>query len=96
MVSVVLLVYPQVNLWVGRAGIITSTHYDATYNFFVQLQGRKRFTLFPPNQTLYLYPCLHPVMINLNDNDFVMFQHYGHSQIDILNPNVEMYPLFKE
>lgn len=45
----------------GREGIITHTHYDASYNFFVQLQGKKRFTLFPPNQTMYLYPCLHPV-----------------------------------
>jgi len=51
----------QVNLWVGRAGIVTHTHYDCTYNFFVQLQGRKRFTLFPPDQNLYLFPCLHPV-----------------------------------
>lgn len=51
----------QVNLWVGRAGIVTHTHYDCTYNFFVQLQGRKRFTLFPPDHNLYLFPCLHPV-----------------------------------
>ena len=27
---------PQVNLWVGREGIVTHTHYDCTYNFFVQ------------------------------------------------------------
>ena len=53
----------QVNLWIGRKGLITHTHYDCTYNFFVQLRGRKKFTLFPPNHTLYLYPCLHPVNI---------------------------------
>lgn len=67
----------QVNLWVGREGLVTHTHYDCTYNFFVQLQGRKRFTLFPPTQLLYLYPCLHP--------------HYGHSQVNILQPDVNTF-----
>ncbi|XP_065846591.1 jmjC domain-containing protein E-like [Oscarella lobularis] len=57
----------QINLWIGRQGITTYTHYDATYNFFVQIEGEKRFTLFPPSTEMYLYPCLHP--------------HYGHSQI---------------
>ncbi|XP_065898446.1 tRNA wybutosine-synthesizing protein 5-like [Dysidea avara] len=70
----------QVNLWVGRKGIVTNTHYDMTYNFFVQLQGKKHFTLFPPNAQLYLYPCLHP--------------HYGHSQVDILSPDLTKYPLY--
>ncbi|XP_064405829.1 HSPB1-associated protein 1-like isoform X2 [Halichondria panicea] len=71
----------QVNLWVGREGIVTHAHYDCTYNFFFQLQGRKRFTLYPPSDHLYLYPCLHP--------------HYGHSQVDILNPDNKKFPLFK-
>lgn len=57
------------NIWIGRRGIVTSTHYDATYNFFIQLQGKKRFTLIPPTESMYLYPCLHP--------------HYGHSQVNI-------------
>ncbi len=42
---------------------MTHAHYDCTYNFFFQLQGRKRFTLYPPSDHLYLYPCLHPVSI---------------------------------
>lgn len=54
---------PQVNLWIGRRGITTHTHYDATFNFFVQLQGKKRFTLIPPSEPMYLYPCLHPVSV---------------------------------
>ncbi|KJE91146.1 hypothetical protein CAOG_02325 [Capsaspora owczarzaki ATCC 30864] len=66
------------NLWIGRRGIVTSTHYDATFNFFVQLRGRKRFTLLPPSTSMYLYPCLHP--------------HYGHAQVNIssLNPQAEL------
>lgn len=71
----------QINLWIGRRGITTHTHYDATFNFFVQLQGKKRFTLFPPSEPIYLYPCLHP--------------HYGHSQIDIANPNLDQLPVHR-
>ncbi|KAL5473959.1 hypothetical protein EMCRGX_G028528 [Ephydatia muelleri] len=71
----------QVNLWIGRRGITTHTHYDATFNFFVQLQGKKRFTLIPPSEPMYLYPCLHP--------------HYGHSQIDIAEPNLDQFAAYR-
>eukprot|EP00117_Sycon_ciliatum_P001528 scpid51701/ scgid7154/ Hypoxia-inducible factor 1-alpha inhibitor; Hypoxia-inducible factor asparagine hydroxylase len=70
----------QINVWIGRPGIVTHTHYDATYNFFVQLRGRKRFTLFPPSSEMYLYPCLHP--------------HYGHTQVNVYNWNRTLYPNF--
>ncbi|XP_062508428.1 hypoxia-inducible factor 1-alpha inhibitor-like isoform X2 [Corticium candelabrum] len=69
----------QINLWIGRAGIITHTHYDAMYNLFYQIRGQKRFTLFPPSSLLYLYPCLHP--------------HYGHSQVDIVSSDQQKFPL---
>jgi hypothetical protein len=41
---------------------VTPTHYDISHNFFVQLQGRKKVLLFPPQswQHLYLHPLLHP------------------------------------
>eukprot|EP00808_Paulinella_micropora_P006014 g60212.t1 len=55
-----------VNLWLGRAGLITHSHYDAQYNFFLQVSGKKRFTLFPPSPRLSLFPALHP--------------HYAHLQ----------------
>ena len=35
------------NIWVGH-NVTAHTHYDATHNIFVQLSGRKRFTLYPP------------------------------------------------
>ncbi len=44
---------------------------DAGYNFFVQLQGKKRFTLFPPNAEMQEYSCVHP--------------HMGHSQMNLSN-----------
>eukprot|EP00039_Didymoeca_costata_P007708 m.102996 g.102996 ORF g.102996 m.102996 type:complete len:440 (-) comp13792_c0_seq1:3238-4557(-) len=57
----------QVNLWAGRKGIITASHFDASWNFFGQLHGLKRFTLAPPDsEFINPYPCLHP--------------HIGHAQ----------------
>ena len=50
----------QQNLWLGRTGLITHTHFDLQHNFFVQISGAKRFTLFAPDAQLRLYPNLHP------------------------------------
>ena len=35
------------SLWIGSAGTVSHLHWDARPNIFVQLQGRKRFTLAP-------------------------------------------------
>ena len=91
---------PQVNLWIGRHGITTHTHYDATFNFFVQLQGKKRFTLIPPNQPMYLYPCLHPVSglcadAHQLESVCLFMQHYGHSQIDIADPDMDQFAAYR-
>ena len=50
-------------LWLSSAGAVTHTHFDQDHNFFVQLSGRKRFTLFPAAQHRYMhvYPRLHPL-----------------------------------
>ena len=67
------------NLWLGRAGLTTYNHFDAQYNFFFQIKGRKRFYFAPPTEEMYEYPCLHP--------------HFGHSQVNISDPKVhEVYP----
>ena len=36
-------------------------HYDTSHNFYVQIQGRKKFVLLPPEAHLQtkLYPSLH-------------------------------------
>ncbi len=50
-------------MWVSSAGMITHTHFDQDYNIFVQLVGRKRFTLWSPHQheLMYVYPRVHPM-----------------------------------
>jgi hypothetical protein len=50
----------QANLWLGRRGLITHTHFDLQYNFFTQIHGEKTFSLFPPGTNFKLYPNIHP------------------------------------
>ena len=49
-------------LWMGTPGVQSRLHYDASYNFYSQLYGAKRFVVFPPSihQKICLYPFLHP------------------------------------
>ena len=49
-------------IWMGNAGVTANCHYDRSHNIFIQLHGRKKWTLFPPTdwKSLYLYPSIHP------------------------------------
>lgn len=71
-------------LWIGNEGIV-NTHYDGSDNVACVVAGRRRFILFPPEQTCHLYPG------PLN------FTPAGAptSLVDINKPNFERYPLFK-
>lgn len=66
-------------MWISSAGMITHTHFDQDYNVFVQLLGRKRFTLWTPSQheVMYVYPRVHPLWhksrVNYQDVDVVRF-----------------------
>ena len=42
-------------LWIGNR-VRTQTHFDPSFNVAVVCAGRRRFTLFPPEQTPNLYP----------------------------------------
>lgn len=39
------------SLWLGPAGTLTPLHFDTTNILFVQMRGRKRFQLVPPDTT---------------------------------------------
>jgi hypothetical protein len=66
-------------VWVSSAGMITHTHFDQDHNIYVQLVGRKRFTLWPPEQheLLYMFPRVHPMWhksrVNYQDVDTAAF-----------------------
>lgn len=51
------MVPSQINLWIGASetGASSGLHHDYHDNFYVVLQGFKKFTLFAPSDAKYLY-----------------------------------------
>ena len=41
--------------WIGSRGVVTPLHFDLCHGFLANVVGAKRVTLFPPQDTLYLY-----------------------------------------
>src|ERR1700677_4070761 len=71
------------NLWFGSAGNVTPLHFDPLNNFFVQVRGRKSFTIVDPSQSSGVYPM--PVSSAVNTM----------SRVDIENPDYQQFPEFK-
>lgn len=72
-------------LWLGSEGAYTNCHYDAYgYNLVAQIYGRKRWVLFAPSDTQYLYPTRVPY------EESSIF-----SQVDIKSPGLEAHPKIK-
>ncbi len=67
----------SINVWIGQPHVIAHCHYDGYHNFYAQLHGTKRFTMFRPTNWpgLYPYPFLHPshaqAQVNLSDPEDV-------------------------
>jgi len=72
-------------IWVGNRTHV-STHFDEASNVAVVVSGRRRFTLFPPEQVsnLYVGPFHHTIA------------GPPVSMVDIENPDFERYPKFAE
>lgn len=73
-------------LWIGNEGIV-SAHYDGSDNIACVVAGRRRFILFPPEQSCHLYPGplnFTPAgaptsLVNLNQPDFARYPLYKHA-----------------
>ena len=77
--------HSSINVWIGQSNVIAHCHYDGYHNFYAQLYGRKKFTLFSPTsyQGLYPYPFLHP--------------SHAQAQVNLSNyEDVELFPLVKD
>ena len=76
---------PSVGIWIGNR-TVASTHFDFSNNIACNMVGRRRFTLFPPDQIDNLYPGpLEPT-----PGGQVV------SMVDLRSPDLDRYPRFRE
>jgi cupin-like protein len=74
-----------ISLWLGNR-THTATHWDQSSNLACVVAGRRRFTLFPPDELKNLY--VGPLEFTLAGQPI--------SMVDIDTPDLETYPLFRK
>lgn len=95
---------PRIGIWLGNR-TTAATHFDVSNNVAACMVGRRRFTLFPPDQIENLYPGpLEPTpggqvvsMVDLNAPDFAQFPRakdaFERGQVAELEPgDILVYP----
>ncbi|NWH62985.1 HBAP1 protein, partial [Geococcyx californianus] len=72
-------------LWIGSEGANTPCHLDSYgCNLVLQVQGRKKWHLFPPGDTSFLYPTRIPY------EESSIF-----SKVNVTNPDLKHFPKFR-
>ena len=72
-------------IWIGNQSV-TQTHFDINYNLVCLVSGRKRFVLFPPDQTKNLY--MGPLEATVSG--------VPTSMASLENPDFDAHPLFRQ
>lgn len=72
-------------IWIGNETVV-STHFDLSDNIACVVAGRRRFTLFPPDQLPNLY---------IGPLDHTMAGQPA-SMVDLANPDLQAFPKFAE
>lgn len=87
-----------VNLWMGnsKASITTPLHHDFNDNLYVVVEGRKHFTLFPPEQAPNLYP--QGELLGVDGNGYIRYASLDSkphmSRLDLSAPDPGRFPLY--
>lgn len=79
-------------LWVGTNGANTPCHLDTYgYNLVLQVQGRKRWHLFPPSDTRCMYPTRIPYeessvfsLVNVTQPDLIRFPAFRRARSHVV------------
>jgi len=95
--------FDQMNIWMGQKGTKSPAHYDELDNLFVQMSGKKRVTLFPPEDydKMYVFPlghaCDRQSMVNIGKprlEDFPLFSDTNPIKLDLLPGDLFYLPPF--
>jgi mannose-6-phosphate isomerase-like protein (cupin superfamily) len=87
-----------INLWMGNSDktIVTPLHHDFNDNLYVVAEGRKHFTLFPPEQAPNLYP--RGQLLGVEANGIIRYASLSGmphlSQVDIQSPDRVRFPAY--
>lgn len=90
----------SINMWMGNSPkkITTPLHHDFNDNLYVVAEGRKRFTIFPPQQAENLYP--RGKLTGVDSSGTIMYadeMHMRHlSQVDPDNADLKRFPNYAE
>ncbi|XP_065177492.1 uncharacterized protein LOC135808252 isoform X2 [Sycon ciliatum] len=80
-----LLEIDAVNLWMGAGGQVTPAHFDNYENFMCMVDGHKKFRLYEPAMSNFIYPVMHNLrtgitsrISNFSKIDFAAFPKAAH------------------